>query len=66
MNAPDSLDALVDELTSVAGRLRSGQVDPDEAAELVGRCADLAARVGAELDGRSRAAGQLEGQERLL
>jgi hypothetical protein len=57
------LDQLIRELESVAERLRNEQVEPAEAAELVDRCAELAARVGGELDARGRAA---EGQERLL
>ena len=57
------LDALVRELESVADRLRRDDIGADEAAELVERCAELAARVGGELDARGRAA---EGQERLL
>jgi hypothetical protein len=57
------LDSLVRELESVADRLRREDVTADEAAELVDRCAELAARVGGELDARGRAA---EGQERLL
>jgi hypothetical protein len=50
----------------VADKLRSGAVDSDEAADLVERCAELAARLGAEIDTRARAAGESEGQERLL
>jgi hypothetical protein len=62
----EELRSLVEELESVAARLRSGEVDGDEAAKLVDRCAELAARVGAELDAESRAATEVEGQERLL
>ena len=47
----------------MAERLRGEELEPGEAAELVERCAELAARVGGELDARGRAA---EGQERLL
>ncbi len=39
---------------------------PSEAAELVQRSAELAARIGSELDARGRSADRLEGQERLL
>ena len=60
------LDALVDELEAVAARLRSGELGADEAAELVERCAELAARIGSGLDAASREASQSEGQERLL
>ena len=37
-----------------------------EAAALVERCAELAGRLGAEIDTRARVAGEAEGQERLL
>jgi len=57
------LDTLIRELESLAARLRAEQLDQAEAAELVERCAELAARIGGELDARGRAA---EGQERLL
>ena len=66
MNQPDALAQLVAELEDVAERLRSGELAPDEAAELVQRSADLAGRLGSELDARGRSAGRLEGQERLL
>ena len=59
-------DALSRELEEVAARLRSGEIETAEAAELVERCAELAARIGAELDAQSRAASEAEGQERLL
>mgnify|MGYP003290685583 CR=1 FL=1 len=45
---------------------RGGAVDPDEAADLVERCAELAAQLGAEVDARARSASETEGQERLL
>ena len=57
------LDSLIRELETVAERLRAEQLDPNEAAELVDRCAELAGRLGGELDARGRTA---EGQERLL
>lgn len=66
MGRPDSVTALAEELEAVADKLRSGAIDPDEAADLVERCAELAARLGAEIDTRARAAGESEGQERLL
>jgi hypothetical protein len=66
MAEPDSLTALAEELETVADRLRSGTLEPDEAAALVERCAELAGRLGAEIDTRARAAGEAEGQERLL
>jgi hypothetical protein len=59
-------DALSRQLEDVAARLRAGQLEPAEAAELVERAAELAARIGAELDTQSRAASESEGQERLL
>ena len=59
-------DVLSRQLEDVAARLRSGDIEPGEAAELVERCAELAARLGAELDAQSRAASETEGQERLL
>jgi hypothetical protein len=62
----EALDALVAELESVAARLRADDVDSAEAAELVELCAELAARIGSELDAESRAASEPEGQERLL
>ena len=61
-----SLEELIRELETAAERLRAGDLDPGEAAELVERCAELAGQVGAELDARSRAASETEGQERLL
>jgi hypothetical protein len=60
------LGTLVDELEATASRLRSGDLDTDEAAALVERCAELAARIGSALDAASREASQSEGQERLL
>jgi hypothetical protein len=60
------LDALAQELEQVAARLRSGDIDATEAAELVERCAELAGRLGSEVDAESRAASESEGQERLL
>ena len=56
----DDLDDLIRELETVAGQLRSEQLEPAEAAELVERCAELAGRVGGALRGTA------EGQERLL
>ena len=66
MNTPDSLDALAEELESVADKLRSDAIDADEAAARVERCAEIAARLGAEIDARARGAAESEGQERLL
>jgi hypothetical protein len=66
MAEPDSVTALAEELEAVADRLRAGTVGQDEAAALVERCAELAGRLGAEIDTRARVAGEAEGQERLL
>ena len=68
MNAGETptLEELAAELESVADKLRSEAVDSEEAADLVERCAELAQRIGAEIDARSRSAGEAEGQERLL
>jgi hypothetical protein len=60
------IDSVVRELEEAAARLRSGELDSAAAAELVERCAELAARIGAELDAQSRTATETEGQERLL
>jgi hypothetical protein len=66
MNQPDSLAALAEELEAVVDKLRADAVDSDEAADLVERCAEMAARLGAEIDARARGAAESEGQERLL
>jgi hypothetical protein len=66
MAEPDSVSALAEELEAVAERLRSGTLEQDDAATLVERCAELATRLGAEIDTRARVAGEAEGQERLL
>jgi hypothetical protein len=66
VNEPRSLEQLTDELEAVAEKLRAGAVEPDEAADLVERCAELAAQLGAEVDARARSASETEGQERLL
>jgi len=70
--AEPDLDELVRELESAAARLRAGDLDADEAAGHVERCAELAAGVGAELE-RAARAGRADdadeaaaGQERLL
>jgi exonuclease VII small subunit len=63
-----ALNELVQELEQAAARLRSGDVQPDEAAELVERCAELAARLDSEVERQARAAREepLPGQEELL
>lgn len=63
------LDVLISELEDSAAKLRAGELDAVQAAELVERCAELAARVGAELDRAGREAERdapAEGQEQLL
>ena len=60
------LEELAAELEAVADKLRSEAIDAEEAAGLVERCAELAQRIGLEIDARSRSAGAAEGQERLL
>ena len=60
-----ALDEAIAELESAAARLRSEEIAPEEAAELVERCAEIAARVGAELDRRADP-GDSPGQETLL
>jgi exonuclease VII small subunit len=63
------LEAAVRELEQAARELRSPEVETARAAELVDRCAEIAAEIGKELD---RAARDAErdlpgtGQERLL
>ena len=63
------LEDLVAELESTAARLRGGDLDREEAAALVERCADLANRVGGQLEREARGAASGEGpgaQEQLL
>ena len=60
------LEEVVTELERAAERLRAGDLDAGEAAELVERCAELAARVGAELDRQAAPADSTPGQETLL
>jgi hypothetical protein len=65
----ESLEGLIKELEDAATTLRAGELGQDEAAELVERCAELAARIGSELERWGREAeGDLpaEGQEQLL
>ena len=63
---PNPLDEAIAELERAAARLRSEDLPPDEAADLVERCAEIAAKVGAELDRRSAPEGSAPGQETLL
>ena len=62
----DELDTAIAELERAAERLRAGDIDADEAAELVERCAQLAAQACSALDRRAAAPDQETGQERLL
>jgi hypothetical protein len=66
LSRPETLDALAEELESVADKLRAEAVDADEAADLVERCAEIAARLGSEIDSRARETSESEDQERLL
>ena len=63
------IDALISELEEASARLRAGEMEAPEAAVLVERCAELAARVGTELDRTAREADRSapgDGQEELL
>ena len=62
------IDALIRELEDASARLRAGQMEADAAAALVERCAELAARVGTELDRAARETDREApgGQEELL
>ena len=63
---PAALEEAIAELERAAERLRSCELEPEEAAELVERCAELAARVGAELDRQAAPGDSTPGQETLL
>ena len=62
------LESIARELEQSAARLREQDIDADEAADLVERCAELATRAGQELEREARAtpAGEQPGQETLL
>ena len=63
------IDTLIRELEDASARLRAGEMETLEAAALVERCAELAARVGTELDRAARQADRSapgDGQEELL
>ena len=64
----NELDGLIGELHSVAERLRSDAIEPEEAASLVERLAQTAATLGAALEREARtpAPGESPGQETLL
>jgi hypothetical protein len=59
----ERVQSLAGELEQAAARLRSGDLEPAEAADLVERCAEIAARLGAELERHASGDG---GQEQLL
>jgi hypothetical protein len=50
------LERLVERLERAAAELRTGDLEPERAADLVDECARLAAEAGAELDREVRAA----------
>ncbi len=62
------IEEAVARLEQAAARLRSGELEPAEAAALVERCAELAAELGGELDRRVRAVpiDPVPGQEELI
>jgi hypothetical protein len=61
------LQDLVRQLEDAATQLRGGELDSAQAADLIERCADLAARLGAELEALARKGeGGSPGQETLL
>jgi hypothetical protein len=67
MTDNNNLQDLVEELEQAAGKLRSGELDSAAAADLIERCAELAARLGAELEALARKGeGGAPGQETLL
>jgi hypothetical protein len=62
-----SLEELIAELEQAAGQLRTGELDSAAAAELIERCAELAAQLGGELEALARKGeGGAPGQETLL
>jgi len=67
--SPDepTIEDLVQELESAAKELRSGELDSAAAADLIERCAELAARLGGELEALARKGeGASPEQETLL
>jgi hypothetical protein len=64
-----ALETAVRELEQAARELREPEIDAARAAELVDRCAEIAAEIGRELDRAARDAERdapASGQERLL
>jgi hypothetical protein len=67
MTSPSQqLDELTTALEDAARRLRSGELDPDDAAGVVDDCARLAARAAGELEREARELDAPPGQETLL
>jgi len=63
----EELHQLVVELEDTAAQLRSGELSAEDAAAMVERCAELAAKIGAQLDALAREPEEtLPGQEELL
>ena len=61
------LDDLVRELEEAAEQLRGGELEQEQAAQAVERCAELAATIGQQLDDMAREPDEaLPGQEELL
>jgi hypothetical protein len=61
------LEELVVELEDAAAQLRSGELAAEDAARVVERCAELAARVASQLESQAREPDEaLPGQEELL
>jgi len=56
MVVTDPLIELRARLEEVAARLRSSELDPDEALSLIEECAGLASEASAQVDQRTRAA----------
>ena len=56
MSAIDPLQHLTEQLEQTAAQLRSGELEPQQAARLVEDCARLAGDAAAELDRRVRVA----------
>ncbi|HZV75730.1 MAG TPA: hypothetical protein VFF79_18625 [Conexibacter sp.] len=56
MSGVEPLQHLTDQLEQAASQLRSGELEPQQAAQLVEECARLAGDAATELDRRVRAA----------
>jgi hypothetical protein len=59
-----TLQELTDRLEQTAAKLREGELEPAEAAELVQQCARLAGEAATELDRQARAASDAPGDPR--